>query len=108
VNYNLSSASFGRSVAGVVSLIKFAIQRKANSALQFFSSISSAIQHKGAFIPEEILFALFVPSNTGYAQFEYLSERLLDYACAMLGVNASIVRIGRDAGPMSTVSGWDK
>ncbi|UPX12162.1 uncharacterized protein EKO05_0002728 [Ascochyta rabiei] len=108
VNFNMSLASFAPSVEGVVSLIRFSAKSKANSSIQFLSSISSVFNYPEVTVPEEIIFDMSTPLAGGYGQSKYLAERLLDHASKRLGVHASAVRIGQVAGAARTAGGWNQ
>jgi thioester reductase-like protein len=108
VNFNLPLSSFRSSVSGVVALVRFSVQSKQKSEIQFLSSISSVFSYPGNPVPEAVLTDLSTPSPMGYGQSKYLSERLLDHACKTLGICASFVRLGQIAGAARTASGWNK
>ncbi|KAJ4341537.1 hypothetical protein N0V95_007183 [Ascochyta clinopodiicola] len=108
VNFNMPLASFAPSVAGVVSLIRFAAQSEINSSFQFLSSVSSVFNYLEETVPEEIIFDMSTPSAGGYGQSKHLAERLLDHASKRLGIHTSAVRIGQVAGAARTASAWNQ
>jgi thioester reductase-like protein len=108
VNFNLSLPAFTSSLSGVVSLIRFSALSRRDSAIQFFSSISSVSSYPGYNVPEAVITELSTPAAMGYGQSKHLAEQLLGYASKTLGVNTSFVRIGQVAGAARTASGWSR
>jgi thioester reductase-like protein/acyl carrier protein len=108
VNFNLSLPNFTPSLSGVVSLTRFSALSRWNSAIQFFSSISSVSSYPGSTVPEAVISELSTPAAMGYGQSKYLAERLLDHASKTFGISASSVRIGQIAGAARTASGWNR
>ncbi|XPS74039.1 hypothetical protein M3J07_006154 [Ascochyta lentis] len=83
------------------------VRSKANSSIQFLSSISSVFNYPEETVPEDIVFDTLTPSATGYGQSKHIAERLLDHAAKKLGIHATAVRIGQVAGAARTAGGWN-
>ena len=109
VNFNLSLQSFQPHIYGVRNFIDFSTNSAHNASIFFISTIGTAMEwptaHKGN-MPEKIVDDWSLPQQMGYAESKYVSERLLDEASRISGVQTTICRVGQVAGPTSGKGSW--
>lgn len=102
VNFYLPPSAFKPQITGVVQMVHFAASAAQHPALFFISSISFVLDYAGdcSTIPESIIMDVSAPSQTGYAESEFIAETLLDHASKRLDIDARVARFGQIAGPV--------
>lgn len=113
VNFNQNLASFEDvHIRGVKNLAAFSLSSPRQPHIFFVSSISSVGNwgHARGYheaVPEAPLdtYSYNVALPLGYAESKHVSERILTSAAANEGLQASILRVGQVAGPVSPDSG---
>lgn len=113
VDFNRSLISFKPSLDGIVNLLSLAAHSSHIPSLLFLSSISATANflktvNAASVVPEEVLYDMESPANTGYGESKYIAELILDYASREIGLQTGIVRIGQVAGAVETLRGWNR
>jgi thioester reductase-like protein len=116
VNFNLALPSFEPHIAGSLNLIRLSSESYNNVPIFFTSSIGALrnwpLVHPGVPVPEVALDDPLIPTQQGYSESKWITERLLDAARERCGVSGAILRVGQIAGPVNVKHGkhgaWNK
>lgn len=111
VDFNHKLSSFEDvHIRGVRDLADFSLLSKRQPHIFFVSSISSVGNWGQLYgydkpVPEGVLDDFNTAMPLGYAESKHVSERILTTAVQTAGLNASILRVGQVAGPVTPDSG---
>ncbi|MCJ1242991.1 hypothetical protein MMC30_000187 [Trapelia coarctata] len=112
VDFNLSLSTFEPHIRGVVNLLTLSSASPKRPPILYTSSIATVAnwtaKHPSSPVPEGPIHDYSIPIRIGYGQSKYISERLLESAGEVSGVNAAICRVGQIAGPVNKSGVWNK
>jgi thioester reductase-like protein len=106
VNFKEPLSFFEPQIQGLINLVQFVIASEQQPQIIFLSSIAAvAMWEYPSPVPESHLRPLEY-ALTGYGESKLIASLLLEKACNIAGIRASVCRVGQVAGPVHTDGAW--